>query len=195
MTWRTTIAAIAVLCLPISADADLSTRCDCSRVVGTCGGRVTLDGTTLVVQSSKPQCSQVTWYADDVRHTTIVAGGRSVEEWLGGSTNPAISVENCDVCIDTGGAITCTFPDTSRLVIPDGSVATQDEMIAASNGVKTFQARANGYLDCLERKFSIMNSPEAKAEHNRRHNTAVEQMESVAGRFNTELKAYKESAQ
>jgi hypothetical protein len=195
VNWKITFAGIVALCMPVLAAADMSTRCDCSRVVGTCGGRVTLDGTTLVIQSSKPQCSRVTWYADDVQHTTIVEGGRTVEEWSGDSLNPVLSVEYCDVCVDPGGTITCTFPDASRLVIPDGSVATPDEMMTASSGVKTFQAKANGYLNCLERKFSIMNSPEAKMEHNRRHNTAVEQMEAVAGRFNTELKAYRDHAQ
>ena len=118
-----------------------------------------------------------------------------MEEWLSQSTDPVLTVENCFVCVDTQVEISCVFPDSSKLVILAGSVATQEEMVRASNGVKTFQAKANGYLECLERQFSVINSPEAKMEHSRRHNVAVDQMESVAGRFNAELKAYQQHAQ
>ena len=191
----TTLAIFVCLILSTIANADSAVPCDCSRAVGDCGARVTLDGTTLVIQSSKPQCSRVTWYADDVQRSTTVVGGRAVEEWLGQSADPVLSVEDCFVCVDTQTDITCVFPDSSKLVIPDGSAATQEDMVKASNDVKTFQARANGYLECLERKFTVINSPEARTEHNRRHNVAVERMEAVAGRFNTELNAYRERAQ
>jgi hypothetical protein len=192
------VTALAVLVCVFSltiANAELSVPCDCSRVIGDCGARVTLDGTTLVIQSSKPQCSRVTWYADDVQRSTTVIGGRAVEEWLGQSDDPVLAVEDCFVCVDTQVEINCVFPDSSKLVIPAGSAATQEEMVRASNSMKTFQAKANGYLECLERKFSVINSPEAKIEHNRRHNVAVDQMESVAGRFNAELEAYQEHTQ
>ena len=188
----TALAILACLILSTIANADSAVPCDCSRVVGDCGARVTLDGTTLVIQSSKPQCSRVTWYADDMQRTTTVVGGRAVEEWLGQSADPALNVENCFVCVDTQTDITCVFPDSGKLMIPDGSAATQQEMVKASNDVKTFQARANGYLECLERKFTVISSPEARTEHNRRHNVAVDQMQSVAGRFNAELEAYQE---
>jgi hypothetical protein len=124
-----------------------------------------------------------------------VVGGRAVEEWLGQSADPVLSVEDCFVCVDTQVDITCSFPDSSKLSIPAGSAATQEEMVRASNDVKTFQARAKGYLECLERKFSVISSPEAKMEHNRRHNVAVDQMQSVAERFNVELNAYREHTQ
>jgi len=195
MKRATTLAIFVCLCLSITESAESAVPCDCSRVVGDCGARVTLDGTTLVIQSSKPQCSKVTWYADDVQRSTTVVGGRAVEEWLGESADPVISVENCFVCVDTQADITCVFPDSGKLVLPAGSAATQEEMVKASNDVKTFQARASGYLECLGRKFSVINSPEAKMEHNRRHNVAVDKMESVAEHFNTELKAYRERAQ
>ena len=191
------IALPVLVCLLWSnmANAESAVPCDCSRVVGDCGARVTLDGTTLVIQSSKQQCSKVTWYADDEQRSTTVVGGRAVEEWLGRSADPVLTVEDCFVCVDTQTEITCVFPDTSKLVLPAGSTATQEQMVRASNDVKTFQARANGYLECLERKFSVIDTPEAKTEHNRRHNVAVDEMGSVAERFNVELKAYKESAQ
>ena len=195
MKRATTLAILVCLFLSTIANAESAVPCDCSRVVGDCGARVTLDGTTLVIQSSKPQCSKVTWYADDVKRSTIVVGGRAVEEWLGESADPGLSVENCFVCVDTQVDITCVFPDSGKLMIPAGSAATQEEMAKASNDVKTFQARANGYLECLGRKFSVINGPEAGIEHNRRHNVAVDQMESVAERFNAELKAYRERAQ
>ena len=191
----TTLAIFVCLFLSTIANADSAVPCDCSRVVGDCGARVTLDGTTLVIQSSKPQCSKVTWYADDMRRSTTVVGGRAVEEWLGESADPGLSVENCFVCVDTQVDITCVFPDSGKLMIPAGSAATQEEMARASNDIRTFQARVNGYLECLERKFTVTNSPEAKLEHNRQHNVAVERMEEVAGRFNTELKAYRERTQ
>ena len=188
------LAGLAFLFLSTTAGADSSMRCDCNRVVGSCGGRVTLDGTTLVIQSSKPQCSRVTWYADDVPQSTIVVGGRAVQTWQGKSADPVLSVANCDLCIDMGSEITCVFPDASLLVIPDGTAATYEEMSTASADVKNFQARANGYLECLNRKFSVQTTPEAGIEHDRRHNLAVDQMEAVADRFNVELKAYRESS-
>ena len=189
-TAATLLVSIGLL-LSMTASADSSGRCDCSRTVSSCGGRVTLDGSTLVIQSSKPQCSLVTWYADDQQRSTIVVGGRVVEQWTGPTANPQLSVATCRVCIDTGQEVVCRFPDTSRLNMPDGASATGDQMLAAHTEVKNFQAAADGYLQCLERKFSVIETPEAKAEHYRLHYVAIDRMESVAGRFNAELKAFR----
>ena len=94
----------------------------------------------------------------------------------------------------------CIYP---RIVtqIPDGSTATQEEIVTAMNAVKKYNQEINAYLNCLEMESEtqIAALGEATPEQIKqikgiqmaKHNAAVDELEAYANRFNTQLKAFK----
>src|ERR1043165_843444 len=98
-------------------------------------------------------------------------------------------------CLAVGTASAdCSYPK-SPSGLPDGATATQEEMLGGMKAIKAYNAQVTTYLECLE---SEMNprieaaGPDAPADqveqikpiHNKRHNAAVEELESTAARFN-----------
>ncbi len=87
----------------------------------------------------------------------------------------------------------CEYPQ--EISIPDGATATNEDMLAGQALVKQYMAEMEAYLDCLDKDEANdpeKQSPEAKALHVQRHNTAVDAMESVAAKFNEQIRAYKQ---
>jgi hypothetical protein len=94
----------------------------------------------------------------------------------------------------------CVYPRTTT-EIPDGSTATQQEIVTAMQAVKKYNEDINAYLSCLEMESesAIAALPEAKPEQIKqikaiqtaKHNAAVDELEKYATQFNTQLKAYK----
>ncbi len=85
---------------------------------------------------------------------------------------------------------------------PDGSTATQEEMVAGMQAVKEYNASVSTYLECLEKEMNARveaagpnASPDQiaqiKAIHNKRHNAAVEELEAHAAQFNEQVKLFK----
>lgn len=76
--------------------------------------------------------------------------------------------------------------------IPDGNTATTAEMVAGQAAVRSFVSAAQTYLDCVGKIIDDAQQPRdtrntAVAEHNR----MVEIMETVAGDFNSGLRAFR----
>jgi hypothetical protein len=96
-------------------------------------------------------------------------------------------------------ALACDYP--TRVVIPNGSTATKDDMLAGQRGVKAYVSEMEVYLECIvaEEKAAIaaMDSLEPEEEQqredmiNKKYNAAVDEMERVAAQFNAEVQAYK----
>ena len=95
----------------------------------------------------------------------------------------------------------CTYPKTPS-GLPDGGTATQDEMVAGMKAIKEYNSAVSTYLSCLETEMNTRieaagpNAPaeqveQIKAIHTKRHNAAVEELESTAARFNEQVKVYK----
>jgi len=94
----------------------------------------------------------------------------------------------------------CTAPDVPTL--PDGATATLQQMLDGQAAVKAYQASNTEYRSCLEPQISAAevaasgDSPapeltEALKTLNEQYNASVSAEETLAGKFNTELKAYK----
>jgi hypothetical protein len=86
----------------------------------------------------------------------------------------------------------CTFPD--EVDMPDGTTASEEEMLAGRDAVQQYMATMNEYLSCLDEESTAVpeeETPEQKQMHVARHNAAVEQMETLAADFNEQLRAYK----
>jgi hypothetical protein len=89
-------------------------------------------------------------------------------------------------------AFACDNPP--MVAIPDGSVASLDEMVTAQNGVREYMATMEEYLACLNEELEAggEDAPsEFKSLMVTRHNSAVAEMETVAAAFNEQLGAYR----
>ena len=98
-------------------------------------------------------------------------------------------------------AVDCTYPRTPTKV-PDGNSATQQEMMAGMAEVKEYNAQVTAYLACLDEKMNAdiasagtEATPEVIAQiksiNAKRHNAAIEALESHAARFNQEVRTFK----
>ena len=94
----------------------------------------------------------------------------------------------------------CTYPSAPDK-LPDGTVASKDEMIAGKKLVEQYNSEMNAYLACIKLEYDTQLAgdaaaltPEQKAELEKRqtqkHNAAIDELEAVAGRFNEQIHAY-----
>jgi hypothetical protein len=96
----------------------------------------------------------------------------------------------------------CTYPRAPDK-IPDGATASKDEMVAAKNDVSRYNNEMNAYLDCIkleiqaipkDAKMSKDDKAKADAQEkllDQKNNAAVDELQSVASRFNEQLKIWK----
>jgi len=95
----------------------------------------------------------------------------------------------------------CIYPKVPG-DMPNGTTASEAEMIAGMKAVKEYNAQVTAYLACLDMKMETdiaaagTDAPadqvaQIKAINAKRHNAAVEELESHATRFNEQVKAYK----
>ena len=93
----------------------------------------------------------------------------------------------------------CDYP--SRIDIPSGVTATKEEMLQAQRDVKQYVANMEAYLDCIVAEEKSVRSemtdlaPEDEQQRedllNKKYNAAVDEMETVAAAFNSEVQAYR----
>ena len=84
------------------------------------------------------------------------------------------------------------------MAVPDGSTATKDDMLEGQKGVKQYMAEMQDYIDCLDQESQARSddqSDEEKVLHVKRHNAAVEAMETVAARFNEQVRAFRSASE
>ncbi len=96
-------------------------------------------------------------------------------------------------------ALACDYP--TRILIPNGSTATKDEMLTGQRGVKTYVGEMEVYLKCIvdTEKVAVAAiddmEPEVEQQRtdmmNKKYTAAVDEMERVAAQFNAEVQAYK----
>jgi hypothetical protein len=86
--------------------------------------------------------------------------------------------------------------------IPDGATATLEQMVAGQKEVSSYQKAINDYTACIDKevedniaKAGDKLKPQDKEQMQRmeaqKHNAAVDQLQSVADRFNEQVKVYK----
>jgi hypothetical protein len=97
----------------------------------------------------------------------------------------------------------CSYPPAPDK-LPDGNSATKDEMIAAQKLVKEYNTAMSAYLECLKLErppvpaaAANATPEEQKAQAQRvqqlqdqKYNAAVDQLHSVADRFNEQVRAF-----
>lgn len=86
----------------------------------------------------------------------------------------------------------CTYPPD--VTVPTGKTSTELEMLEASKVVNGYLDAMRAYQTCIDEEQAALGdaaSPEQKAVHVKRYNASVDAMESLAARFNEELRAFK----
>lgn len=100
------------------------------------------------------------------------------------------------VCLlaGSGTALACDYPSADDVVIPDGSTADKDQMLTGQKSVKTFLQEMEDYLTCIRIAYTGNDKQPTPQEENvwsARHNAAVDAMDSVAARFNEQVRIFK----
>jgi len=95
----------------------------------------------------------------------------------------------------------CTYP-TAPAKLPDGASATLEEMVAGQKTVKEYDQAIKAYVDCIDKELEdkIASAgdklkPEQLADmrkvETQKHNAAIDQDQSIAERFNEQVKVFK----
>ena len=101
----------------------------------------------------------------------------------------------------TAGA-ECIYPEAPG-ALPDGNTASQEEMVTAMQGLKDYDAAVTAYLSCLEMETSTQIAEageelteeqvtQIKAIQVKKHNAAVEALETRASQFNEQVRIFKD---
>jgi opacity protein-like surface antigen len=95
----------------------------------------------------------------------------------------------------------CSYPQAPN-PLPDGNTATLAQMLSGQKAVKAYNEEMTAYLSCiqLERdsrvaqagdKLTKQQKQALQAIEIQKHNAAVDQLHSVADRFNAQVKIFK----
>jgi len=98
----------------------------------------------------------------------------------------------------------CPYP-TPPQKVPDGATATMQEMLDGQKAVTEYNKAVNDYVVCIDKevneavaKAGDQLKPEQKADMQRvrdqKHNAAIDQLQSVADRFNEQVKVFRAKA-
>jgi hypothetical protein len=98
----------------------------------------------------------------------------------------------------------CSYPPPPSK-IPDGNTATKEDMLAAQKAITQYNKDVNAYISCIKlehesamTKLGDKPTPEQKADMERaeqvevqKNNAAVDQLQSIADRFNEQVRIFK----
>ena len=73
--------------------------------------------------------------------------------------------------------------------IPDGTSASEREMVTAMQTLKQYDGDVNVYLKCLEFEERQKHIP--PGERDAKHNAAVSQLDTIAAKFNEQVRVFK----
>lgn len=101
----------------------------------------------------------------------------------------------------TAWSADCTYP-RAPAKIPDGNVASLDEMKAAKTEVETYNKVMDAYLECIKvaydedlAKQGASLTEEQKAQratvHDQKNRAASDEVQAVAAKFNEQVRAYR----
>jgi hypothetical protein len=110
------------------------------------------------------------------------------------------------LAVGAGTHAACVYPQSPQS-LPNGSKATKDEMLAAQAQVKEYSNTVQQvYLPCLETEKNesiaaldnmdpefTQKRESIESVHAKKHNAALDELQAVADRWNTERKAFSEA--
>lgn len=96
---------VALAALVFGGNALAQSRCDCTRIVGSCQAQAAVSGGFIEVTSNTAQCSRVDYVVDGMPFVTLVTDGTAREDRSGAaSAQSSIIVQTCQICFDTSTA-------------------------------------------------------------------------------------------
>ena len=102
---------LATIAAGYSLTASASTNCDCTKLLEQCGAAISTVGADIQIRTNTRRCSQVTWYADDIAHNTMVVNGKN-REASSFKSKPFLSVGSCNICAQT-------HPNSAKNISPE----------------------------------------------------------------------------
>ncbi|MBV8783975.1 MAG: hypothetical protein JOZ67_07305 [Gammaproteobacteria bacterium] len=113
----------------------------------------------------------------------------------------ALFALSCAGLLATPAFADCVYP-AAPSGLPDGRTATLEQMVAGQKTVQEYDKAIKEYVDCIDHELeaSIAKAgdslkPQQKNDMQKmeaqKHNAAIDQLQSVADRFNEQVKAYK----
>ena len=110
------------------------------------------------------------------------------------SMNSQIFAQEAEVAEDIEFSDECELP--TGPIIPDGNVASQDELLAAQKAMKAYQAVLVDYRLCIDDKNTLLDleteeGAAAKLVNNQLYDASVTAEENVAEKFNLAVRAFK----
>lgn len=93
----------------------------------------------------------------------------------------------------------CSYPKAPDTV-PNGSTASEQEMVSAMAQFKQYNSDVETYLKCLDEETagkvkeaggSAGTILQIKAMQSKKHNSAVDELQAAAGKFNEQVRAFK----
>jgi TonB family protein len=134
---------LTVLCgALVCGNAAGQSRCDCTRIVGSCSASATAGAGFIDVTSSVEQCARVDYFVDGVPFVALVVDGSGRQGAIIGSESPSIIVSSCQICLD--GADTGNAPAFGSSIVSDGEpvrligVAPDYPPAAATAGIEGY---------------------------------------------------------
>jgi predicted transglutaminase-like cysteine proteinase len=82
----------------------------------------------------------------------------------------------------------CVLPPAPSK-IPDGSTASQQEMLTAMQTLKEYNGDVETYTKCLD--FEARQNRLSHTDEQKMHNSAVETLQKVAAKFNEQVRTFK----
>jgi hypothetical protein len=82
----------------------------------------------------------------------------------------------------------CVLPPAPSK-IPDGTTASQQEMLTAMATLKEYNGDVDTYTKCLE--FEAKQNRLSRSEEEKMHNNAVDTLQKVAAKFNEQVRTFK----
>ena len=82
----------------------------------------------------------------------------------------------------------CTLPPPPSK-IPNGSTASEQEMVSAMNTLKEYNGDVDVYLKCLD--YEVKQNRMAASVRDVKNNSAVSQLQTIADKFNQQVRVFK----
>lgn len=82
----------------------------------------------------------------------------------------------------------CTLPPPPSK-IPNGSTASEQEMLTAMNTLKEYNGDVSVYLKCLE--FEAKQNRISESDREAKNDSAVSQLQAIADKFNQQVRVFK----
>lgn len=106
----------------------------------------------------------------------------------------AIKFSVCLFLITGQAMAECVIPATP--IIPDGNVASEDELVAASKAMKAYQTKLIDHRECISGEEQKLDAEAEDYEaqkllFTKKHDASVDAESALADEFNTAVRAFK----